>query len=72
MNGAPKMSKGLNGTAGRITLGSLLVAMEANDFVSTTASNWSRLMNELRKSILDSRCGNCTHMIDLRPPKGDE
>ena len=65
-NGSPKMAKALNGKAGLLALGSLLVAMEANDFVLTTASNWSRLMDELRQSILDPRCGNCTSMIDLR------
>jgi hypothetical protein len=45
----------------------LLVALEANYFVLTTASNWSRLMNELRKNVLDPSCGDCTRMIDLRP-----
>ena len=65
-NGSPKMAKRLGGRAGLVGLGSLLVAMEANDFVLTTASNWSRLMNELRKSILNTRCKNCTTMIDLR------
>lgn len=54
------------GRAGLIALGSLLVAVEANDFVLTTRSNWSRLMNELRKNILDPRCNGCTHMVDLR------
>jgi hypothetical protein len=54
------------GRAGLVALGSLLVAVEANDFVLTTRSNWSRLMNELRKNVLDPRCGNCTRMIDLK------
>jgi hypothetical protein len=74
-NGNPEMARKLEGKAGLVTLGSLLVAMEANDFVLTTASNWSRMMNELRQSIVDPRCGNnnCTHMIDLRKPmKGGE
>jgi len=65
-NGSPLMSQDLNGRPGLVALGSLLVAMEANDFVLTTASNWSRLMNELRKNVLDPRCGNCTRMIDLK------
>jgi len=65
-NGGPKMAKASNGRAGFLALGSLLVAMEANDFVLTTASNWSRLMDELRQTILDSRCGNCTSVVDLR------
>ena len=65
-NGNPKMAKALNGKAGLLALGSLLVAMEANDFVLTTKSNWSQLMDELRRTILDPRCGNCTSLIDLR------
>jgi len=65
-NGNPKMTKELEGSPGVIALGSLLLAMEANDFVLTTASNWSRLMDELRKNILNPRCNNCTTMIDLR------
>ena len=54
-----------HGRTGLIALGSLLVAMEANDFVLTTASNWSRLMNEIRKNIINPRCNDCTTMIDL-------
>lgn len=65
-NGSPKMATALNGKAGLLALGSLLVAMEANDFVLTTASNWSQLMDELRRAILDPRCDSCTSMIDLR------
>jgi len=65
-NGNPRMTRELHGRPGLVALASLLVAMEANDFVLTTASNWSRLMNELRKSVLDPRCDNCTRMIDLR------
>ena len=68
-NGSPKMAKDLKGRAGLLALGSLLVAMEANDFVLTTKSNWSQLMDELRRAILDPRCGNCTSMIDLRPKR---
>ena len=59
----------LAGRNGLIAFGSLLVAMESNDFVLTTASNWSRLMNEIRKNIIDPQChyhNNCTTtMIDL-------
>jgi hypothetical protein len=70
-NGSPKMSAQLNGRTGLVALGSLLVAMEANDFILTTASNWSRLFNELRKSILNPRCNDCTTMADLRPVKNE-
>ena len=58
------------GRAGLVALGSLLVAMEAKDFVLTTASGWSRLMDELRRNVVDPQCSggnNCTTMIDLRP-----
>jgi hypothetical protein len=64
-NGNPLMTAKLNGRPGLITLGSLLVSMESKDFVLTTASNWSRLINELRKNVLNPRCNNCTRMIDL-------
>lgn len=57
----------LKGKGGLWTLGSLLVAMEANIFILSTMSNWSRLMNELRKGILDPRCNNCTTMVDVTP-----
>jgi hypothetical protein len=66
-NRASWTTKNTKGRAGLVALGSLLVALEANHFVLTTKSNWSRLMNELRKNVLDPRCGNCTQMIDLRP-----
>jgi hypothetical protein len=57
--------KNINGRNGLIALGSLLVAIEATDYVLTTASNWSRLINEVRKNVIDPRCNNCTTMIDL-------
>lgn len=66
-NGIPQMARELSGRPGLIALGSLLVAMEANDYVLTTSSNWSRLMNEIRISIINPRCNNCTTMIDLNP-----
>lgn len=65
-NGNPIMSTKLGGSPGLAGLASLLVAMEANDFVLTTASNWSRVMNELRKTVLKARLGREPGMIDLR------
>jgi len=62
-NVAAIASRGLEGTQ---ALASLVIAMEANEFVLTTASNWSRLMNELRTNVIDPRCGNCTSMTDMR------
>jgi hypothetical protein len=64
-NQNPITSKLLKGRAGLVAIGSLLVAMEANDFVLTTQSNWSRLIDELRKNVLDARCNECTDMIDI-------
>lgn len=63
----PHMSLEHDGKPGFMALASLLVALEANAFVLTTASNWSRLMNELRQTIIDPECNHCTRMIDLRP-----
>jgi hypothetical protein len=65
-NGNPRMAVELEGEPGLRALGSLLVAMEATDYVLTTQSNWSRLMNELRKTILEHQCRGCTRVIDLR------
>lgn len=66
-NRASWAARNTNGRAGLVALGSLLVAMEANDYILTTSSNWSRLMNALRRNVIDPRCGNCTRAIDLRP-----
>jgi hypothetical protein len=60
-------AKRTEGRSGLIALASLLVAMEANDFVLTTKSNWSVLMNELRENVLEPRCQGCTRLVDLRP-----
>ena len=54
------------GRYGLECLASLVLAMEANHFVLTTGSNFSRLMNELRSNVIDPRCDNCTTFIDLR------
>ena len=67
INHAMRVAEKSKGVEGMQALASLLIAMEANDFVLTTGSNWSRLMNELRKSILNPMCKGCTRMIDLRP-----
>jgi hypothetical protein len=57
--------KATKGQFGLVALGSLLVAMESNDYVLTTGSNWSRLINELRKNVINLRCDDCTMLIDL-------
>jgi hypothetical protein len=66
-NRASWTSRNTQGRAGLVALGSLLVALEAQSFVLTTKSNWSRLMDALRLNVIDAQCGNCTRMIDLRP-----
>ena len=53
------------GRAGLESLAALLISLEANRYVLVSGSNWSRLIDELRKSVVDSRCGRCTKMIDL-------
>eukprot|EP00546_Thalassionema_frauenfeldii_P022193 CAMPEP_0178905090 /NCGR_PEP_ID=MMETSP0786-20121207/6066_1 /TAXON_ID=186022 /ORGANISM="Thalassionema frauenfeldii, Strain CCMP 1798" /LENGTH=319 /DNA_ID=CAMNT_0020576627 /DNA_START=282 /DNA_END=1238 /DNA_ORIENTATION=+ len=67
-NENPRLSLATKGKSGLIALASLLLAMEANSYVLTTTSNWSRLMNELRKSIVEDNCGvDChTKVIDLK------
>ena len=54
-----------SGVHGLQSMGALLVSLQANHYVLGTVSNWSRLINELRVSIVDSRCRMCTSMIDL-------
>lgn len=66
-NRASWTSRNTRGRAGLVALGSLLIALEANSFVLTTGSNWSRIIDHLRRRVLDPQCGNCTRVIDLRP-----
>jgi hypothetical protein len=67
INCASVMAKHTRGRGGLISMGSLLVSMEANDFVLSTGSTFGRVMNEIRTRILDPRCGNCTRLIDVQP-----
>lgn len=71
-NKVPKMSRALNGKTGLWSLGSLLVAMEANAFVLVLSSNWSRVMDELRRNVLNPRCRNCTFVVDVSEGKWKE
>jgi hypothetical protein len=64
-NGNGRLARKLRGRPGLVALASLLVAVQADDYVLTTKSNWSRLINELRKNVVDPRCGNCTRLVDL-------
>ena len=60
------MARVTQGTLGKASLISLLLAMEGKHYVLTSGSNWSRLIDELRLNIVDVACGGCTNMVDLR------
>ena len=64
-NRASHMALNSKGRAGLAGFASLLVAMEARSFVLTTRSNWSRVIDHLRRNIIDPRCNGCTKMVDL-------
>jgi hypothetical protein len=66
-NRASHATRNTKGRAGLVALGSLLVSMESNFFVLTTKSNWSTMIDHLRKAVLNDECGNCTEVVDLRP-----
>ena len=55
------------GQLGTASLISLLLGLEARYYVLTRASNWSRLIDELRAMVADAQCGGCTDTVDLRP-----
>jgi hypothetical protein len=57
----------MSGERGLESLAALLISLQSNHYVLVTASNWSRLINELRSNVLDPRCQNCTNMLDLHP-----
>ena len=60
-------AKDTAGSNGSATLVALLIGMESKYYVLTTASNWSRVMNELRTNVVNMKCKGCTDMIDLLP-----
>ena len=53
------------GLQGAWSLVTLLLSMESKYYVLTLSSNWCRLIDELRKSIVDVDCDGCTEMVDL-------
>jgi hypothetical protein len=55
-----------SGASGRHALIALLLALEARYFVLTGASNWSRLINELRQSVLEIDCAKHEQRIGAR------
>mmetsp|Transcript_38830 Transcript_38830/g.93869 ORF Transcript_38830/g.93869 Transcript_38830/m.93869 type:complete len:166 (+) Transcript_38830:69-566(+) len=76
-NRASHATRNTKGKAGLVAMGSLLVALEAKTYVLTTKSNFSSLINHLRRKIVNRQCRNnegniidddaCTVAIDLRP-----
>ncbi|KAL1528432.1 hypothetical protein AB1Y20_009780 [Prymnesium parvum] len=57
------------GALGIYSLLALLLALEARFFVLTASSNWSILINELRRARVNAGCNGCTDMISLTPAK---
>lgn len=55
------------GSMGTHSMIALLLALRAKHYVLSTASTWSRLIDNVRRSVLDSSCKECTDAIDLRP-----
>jgi hypothetical protein len=60
-----RVASSTNGDAGLDSIAALLVSLQANRYVLGTGSNWSRLINELRKTVLNPRCGNCTTWVNV-------
>lgn len=54
------------GKIGKASVAALMMALEAKYYVLTSGSNWSRLIDELRRNVVNHVCGNCTVMVDLR------
>jgi hypothetical protein len=60
------MANSTRGLLGLESLMSLLISLESRYYVLTTASNWSRLINELRVNIVNADWGDLyTDVIDL-------
>mmetsp|Transcript_20979 Transcript_20979/g.56459 ORF Transcript_20979/g.56459 Transcript_20979/m.56459 type:complete len:229 (+) Transcript_20979:1036-1722(+) len=57
------------GALGLNSLITLLLSLEGRFFVLTASSNWSILINELRRGRINLGCGGCTDMISLTPTK---
>jgi hypothetical protein len=57
----------VHGSIGRANMVSLLLSLESRYFILTTASNWSRVIDELRRNVLEEIHGaGYTQMIDLQ------
>ena len=60
------VAKHTGGSIGKSSIIALLIALEAKYYILTSGSNWSRLIDELRKNVINHICHNCTIMMDLR------
>ena len=56
------------GALGFHSIMSLLIALEAKYFVLTNSSNWSKLINLLRRVHVDVDCDSCTDVVVLGEP----
>ena len=54
-----------DGETGLASMISLLIALESKYYVLTTGSNWSRLIDELRRVVVDAKHHRQTVMVDL-------
>lgn len=54
------------GAFGTTTMVALLLAMESRFYVITSGSNYSMLIEALRRGVLDKECTGCTDVIDLK------
>lgn len=57
------------GALGLFSILTLLLALEGRYFVLTASSNWSILINELRRTRANPACNRCTDMVSLTPSK---
>jgi hypothetical protein len=60
------LARHTGGKIGKASIIALMMALEAKYYVLTSGSNWSRLIDELRRNVVNHVCGNCTVMVDLR------
>ena len=67
MGSPAKDAMASKGDAGTHSWVALLLALNAKFYVLSTASSWSRLIDNARTSVVDRVCSACTQAIDLRP-----
>jgi hypothetical protein len=64
-----KLAAKFKGALGTLQLVALVLGMDAKYFLLTLCSNWSRMMDELRRSVIDPYCegseGSCSEMHNV-------